>query len=306
MPNVLFINHPQKECGVHNYGVNVSNILKMGTSYSFIYLECSQAPEVLAVVQQYSPSHIVYNYHPSTLGWIRAMVPNIASRGIKQLAINHEPTLELPPGLTASISQDPSFVEHDNCYKTVRPIIQFAGTPYPQRTTISTFGFTFGNNDFVRAARTVNEQFDEALLRVNIPYAHFGDADGRSAREWDAKIRAVVTKPGIELLITHDFKTTPQLLDWLSESTLNIFAYQLSYGRGCSSTFDFALAVQKPVAITTSYQYKHFQSFLPEINFEHNALQSIIAKGAFPTDRLRDLWSNTNLRADYERILNAC
>jgi hypothetical protein len=54
-------------------------------------------------------------------------------------------------------------------------------------------------------------------------------------------------KPGILLLITHDFFSTNEILTFLQSNTMNIFLYDQMHGRGISSAIDYAISVKKPI-----------------------------------------------------------
>jgi len=169
---------------------------------------------------------------------------------------------------------------------------------------ISSFGFGFGNKGFGRIVKTVNDQFDEAIIRLHIPFAHYGDMDKQSIKNIYPGCYAEVKKTGIKLEITNDFYTDEQLLNFLSESTLNIFLYDEMLGRGLSSVIDYGLSVNVPLAISQSYMFRHIKMTQPSICYEDRTLPEIIASGPEILQPLRDQWSQANFIAKYEQILN--
>ena len=68
-------------------------------------------------------------------------------------------------------------------FKTGRLIPEYHNTfRLPQITTIGSFGFGTPNKGFEKLVSKVLGEFDEAVIRLNIPYADFGDSEGLNAR----------------------------------------------------------------------------------------------------------------------------
>ena len=90
----------------------------------------------------------------------------------------------------------------------------------------------------------MQEEFDEAVIRFNMPSADFGDKDGMRAQAIAEKCRQGLYKKSIRLDITHEFFNEEQLLDFLAGNSMNVFMYQDTGERGISSALDNALAVK--------------------------------------------------------------
>ena len=65
---------------------------------------------------------------------------------------------------------------------------------------------------------------------------------------------------------------------------------------------DYALAVQKPLAINKSSMYAHIVDAQPSICVEDNSLQNIIDNGFAPLQEKHDSWSNKNFIDTIEKI----
>jgi len=151
----------------------------------------------------------------------------------------------------------------------------------------------------------VQKEFETAVIKLNIPFAAFGDADGVGARSYAEQCRALVTQPGIELRITHDFLALDDLLTVLESNTINAFFYEQAAGRGLSSAIDWALAVDRPIAISESDLFRHVSSARPSIWIEHSSLKEIIQQGTGPLLPYKKEWTAENLCWDYERIVKS-
>ena len=205
------------------------------------------------------------------------------------------------------IGPDPTLLlSNPIVFKTGRLVPQHdKPQPVPEIPTIGSFGFGTAGKGFERLITKVQEEFDRAVIRLNIPFASFGDAGGEKARAIGEKCRALITKPGITLDLKHDFMGVDQLLDFLAQNSLNAFLYEYQNGRGISSVVDHALAVKRPLALTRSSMFRHVNGTRPPITVEDARLSDILARGFAPLARYAEEWTPENLRWDYERIVDA-
>ena len=339
---VLFVTHKQKVCGVHEFGISVANALKKSAKYEFIYAECSSPEELLAFVSKEQPHAIIYNYYCTTLPWVEKELLN--QLNIPSLGIMHEVSQEAADSADTSlfdyhIAPDPTLAtKNPIVFKTGRLIPKYTNefTP-PSVTTIGSFGFASHGKGFERLIIAVQEEFDDAIIRLHIPSGDFINAD---VKEVVQRCERLIVKPGIKLIATHEFLERPQLFDFLAQNTLNAFFYDRLDGRGISSTIEMALAVRRPIAITRSTMFRHVHSAYPPICIEGDAkltfiqeftmrykrrkylrlqggkfpaewllkpsssLKQIIANGIAPLERFYNQWTEPNLILDYERILD--
>lgn len=81
-------------------------------------------------------------------------------------------------------------------------------------------------------------------------------------------------KPGIKVIITHEFLSTPDILAFLKSTDLNIFLYDKMNGRGISSVIDYAISAKTPFAISDSYMFRNVYS--DDICLYKNTIHSCI------------------------------
>jgi len=346
---ILFISHTKKQCGVHEFGLSIAEAIKKSTKYSFVYAECSSPEELIATVEGVNPSAIIYNYYPSTMSWLEKSLT--ARFPIPQLGIMHECTQAAADAADTSlfdyhIAPDPTLAPvNPIVFKTGRVIPSYENRwPAPAVTTVGSMGFATQGKGFERLIIAVQEEFDEAIIRLHIPAGDFADT---SVADLVARCRALVSKDGVKLVTSHEFLEKEQLLDFLAQNTLNAFFYDKCEGRGISSAIENALAVRRPLAITRSYMFRHVLSnnssvAEPPICIEPDgdghisvkekiyirlkrqqysrttqnelplhwflkpqmSLKQIIENGVEPLLPFYDLWSELNLIKDYERILS--
>lgn len=303
MKSVLIVSHKQDQCGVFQYGYNTAKLLIDSKKYAFTLVPTAGLGDLVRAVKDYNPCAIIYNYHVSTLGWLNSTTYT-RFPGIKHLVIHHEPHQPVPEGHNGIISQDPTEPEDSGKYAALRPLHPFSALP-PENNipTIGSFGFGMAGKGFDRLVSRVCDEFSEANVRINIPFAFFGDAHGRHAMDWAKRSYAALTNPNVTLQVTHHWMDTNELLAFLASNDLNAFLYD-DMGRGVSSVLDFAISARRPLAITRSTMFRHVWSEFPDLTIEQNTLSSIMNLGVGPVAALYDKWQQPNFIANYERIID--
>ncbi|MEW6511319.1 MAG: methyltransferase domain-containing protein [Bacteroidota bacterium] len=310
LSSILFVSHAARRCGVHQFGLSTSAVLQGSRRYAFIYRECSSPAELSAAVEEVEPRAIIYNYTPVTLTWLnREVVQRIP---LPHVGILHEGTQRTADELDTDlfhyhIAPDPTLLLNNSIvYKTGRVIPSYRNrTPVPRIPTIGSFGFGIQGKGFDTVIRKVQEEFDRAVIRLHIPINDIVDRDGTQAAETAARCKALIAKPGIRLVLTHNFLSNAQLLDFLAGNTLNAFFYSTYEGRGISSVTDYALAVRRPLAISRSVMFRHLFDVRPSICIEDTSLRQIIKNGTAPLTEAAADWTAENLIWDYERIIDS-
>lgn len=333
MKRILFVSHKKAKCGVYEFGKSLIEVLKKSAHYDFVHLECSSMMELKEGISNYQPAAILYNYHPSVLPFLtkkvfpKLYVSNISSIQIPQIAIIHEITQAVADSSAAYrkkihlggasrlgnslfdfyIAPDPTLLlGNPLVYKTGRLIPAYKNNfPQPQIPTIGSFGFGTPNKGFDKIVDLVQQDFDEAVIRFNIPFADFGDKDGVNAKAIAEQCKNLIKKKGIQLKVTHDFHHRQSMLDFLAQNTINVFLYENTHGRGLSSTVDNALAVQRPIAVSDSIMFRHVFDAEPSVCVSKNSLHAIINNGFKPLQKYYNEWNAEQLLWEYERILHS-
>jgi hypothetical protein len=309
---VLIVSHREKQCGIYQYGANITRALQKSSRYAFAYAECTTQEELHQAVVQTNPSAIIYNYYPATMPWLTAAMTR--QYKVPQLGVMHEVTQReadeaTPEMFDYHLCPDPTLIEN-NPYvlKTLRLIPSYLNYQcLPERVTIGSFGFGFGDKGFERLVETVQQEFDEARIRLHIPFNPLCavDVKGRNfVLETTDRCRGLVFKPGIKLDINHEFLTKQELLDFLGSNTINAFFYDAHKDRGISSCIEYALAVQRPIAITRCGMFRHVSNVNPSICIEDSSLKQIIENGVAPLVPFYNDWSKEKFILNYEQILD--
>jgi len=307
-PKVLFVNSREKRCGVYQFGRRIGECLQRSQNYDFIYQEAGSWKDFRAQYQQFSPSAVIWNHVPATMPWLtgartlKVKAPN--------LSIVHEITQLRADSLQAGffdhyISPDPSLLlTNPVVSKTGRLVSRYNNTfPRPNVVTIGSFGFGVPGKGFDRLVAKVQEEFDEALIRLHITISAYGDdGEGSQAKKIAQACKDLVWKKGIKIEISHHTLTDKELLDFLAQNSLNVFLYDYLEGRGVSSVLDYALAVNRPVATTSSSMFRHMECH-QNLRIENRSLKELLAIDQRYFDSMAANWCEENLLWDYERIV---
>ena len=312
---VLFLNHKVTNCGVYQYGLRLYSILQKCTDIVYIYVEIDSADEYNNILTIYKNIRsIIYNYHNSTMSWLNNTT---IQHKVKNIGIPHESPKDL---FDIVCNIDPNEYENNSSifsiprpiYENVENIIE---TSYEYKNTIDdfiikytdmeipifgSFGFGFDNKGFEKIISIVNQYYDNAIIKLVIPIAHF-DPDLDRIYKIKTKCLNIPKKPGIELMISHEFFTNEQILKFLKTNTMNIFLYDMMSGRGISSAIDYALSVKKPIGISDSYMFRNIYS--DYICLYKNSITTCINNAEEYIYKFVDIYSHKKMISKFKKII---
>jgi FkbM family methyltransferase len=310
--NILFLNSKIQQCGVYQYGKRVCDILQNCKNINYIYKEIDNLNEYNGIISDNNINFIIYNYNQSTMPWLNEH--NI-QRIKKNIGIVHESPEHL---FDIIISIDPTIQETPNKFTIPRPLFEnindlllnyeastisinnfinkYTDTNIP---IIGSFGFGFANKGFDKIINMVNEQYDNAIIKLVIPKADF-DPNPNTVINMINKCNNITRKPGIELMIINDFFSNLDLLSFLKSNTINIFLYDEMNGRGISSVIDYAISVDKPIGISNSYMFRNIYN--DNICLYKTSIANCILNYEY-IKKFKHLYSNENLIEKFNNII---
>lgn len=311
-PRVLFINHRSRNCGVYQFGCLVVQSIAPSSAIDCHYREVDDEADFLLALDEVEPQVVIANYHPATMAWLtRAVVRRtvVPIAGIVHEFDHGNCFLAESDRFTYRILPDPTVVSRlPNVFSSPRVaphfLLDYALSPsLAPPVTIGSFGFASGGKGFEHIVRLVQDEFDEACIRFHIPSSEFADPDGARARETVEHCRALIRKPGISLLATHDFMDERALLGFLSTNSINVFLYEDQLGRGVSSVVDLAVAAGRPIAVSESRMFRALHAVAPASRIVDSSLRQILHAGPVEILAAKAAWSPVVLRGCYEEIV---
>lgn len=313
--NVLFLNHKIKACGVYQYGVRLYDILKKSSDINYIYKEIENYNEYCQTINENTYNAIFYNYHFMTMPWLNA---NNIRKDL--LNINTQHDLEEYSIFNITVRLDTTLKESPNKYNIPRPIYEnvdklletytiksnkfqkFIDYKKDSVPVFGSFGFADHRKGFDKVIQYINNTFDNAIIKILMPGARF------LAENLVTNIlntcSSIKLKPGIELLITHEFVENEDILMFLKSNDQNIFLYDHSHPHsGVSSVIDYALSVKKPIIISDSHWFRHIYS--DDICITKNNINHILEHSLAHVNKMCDLFSNKHLIDKIDTIIKS-
>lgn len=307
MKKILFISRKAERCGVADYGRRVNSALQKSSLFETHWAEIESAQEYVEWYNKVMPDLVLYNYYPVILPFVTdEFIAPI--RHIPHVTVYHEVGFAFSPNAIIDIDSTKEDKPEDNYFTSPRPLfedVNFKDFPPNEVPTIGSFGFGFPDKNFPKIAELVCSQFDKAKIRLNTPFATFGDAEGDRAKAEVEKMRQIIANSGknIELEVTHDFLEHEHLLNFLRQNDINIFLYDPHQTRSLSGSIDYALSVRKPIGISRSWMFRHINWVTPSIYVDERPLKDIIADGVEPLKPIYERHSNKALLEKYEYAL---
>lgn len=303
--NALFVNgSPEPACGVNQFGKNLYAILQDSANVYWQYCEPSTLGELRTFTAMPEPDVVLYNWQFNQGGFL-ADAPFIWL-GAKQYLVYHD--CAISDRFDGIFFADPTMTPRGKWHCIGRPIPTFNRVltvpPKSEAPIIGCHGFLGAWADQV--VHRVMQEFEYAVVRLNLPFSKYCDPDGAQAMTMAERCRnMVVNKPGITLQISHDFLPIEKLLDWLSANHLNCYIRPANMNwTGISSAPDFAIAVRKPLAVNKCNAFRHLHSCEPSICVEDRSLFEIIQTGASPLVPFRSKWCDPErIREQVESVL---
>ena len=284
---ILYVNPSNQECGIYQYGLRVFNALK---SYLPEWCDCEieyienydNVAYHIQMLTEIKPDVVLYSFNDTAMPFVKKYMQN-SDNTIKHIAISHEQeqvVIDNPGQFPEDwiggnifenwIGHDPTIsTNRSNVFNATRPILRSENRP----TVKTDDRIVFGNSGFghrrkmhYEIVQAIQHEYDEAVIRFNMPPSHFGDKHCVESRAIAEHCRSLIHKPGIELRVTYDLLETEQdLVDWMYGNDVNIYfsqqwdvPYQM---RGVNSSPDTALSTRRPLIVNWSSMTRHLTPY---------------------------------------------
>jgi hypothetical protein len=314
-PKVLIISNTERQCGIHQFGLDIFYALQKSKRCKFSYYEYDYKNHigVIAEMLRIRPDVVVYNQYMRKSPLVISSLCNLLH--IPIAGIFHEINqagVDSPPADTkwadAKIYPDPTLnIQHTSDSFTIGRIVPSylkSETKPNDIPIIGSFGFGFRDKGFDKIVQKVVDEYDEAMIRFHIPDNTVSDPSGAIRESVLSKcLELTEGRPGITLAVNTHYVPKQELLDALASNSLNCFYYDDDKDMGISSVIDLALAVDVPIAISKSGMFRHITR--PEILVKDNTFDDIIKFGTSYQESLRRKWGERRFVTGFEDIVFA-
>lgn len=220
----VLVSHKGERCGVYQFGLRLFEALSHGPQISWTYLECSGPDDLIPTLNEH-PQIILFNHVQSTMPWLLDTIPKIS--GSILFSVQHELHFNVtaqarPDPFHFLLCPDPTLFSSDPRIIGLPRFIPRPIEPRPSAPdvfTVGSFGFGTPGKGFEALCGLVNEQLDEAHIRINIPPHDTTEFTTQAEFERiSAGCRAAITKPGIALDLTSKFMSEANLLPFYARA----------------------------------------------------------------------------------------
>ncbi len=302
----LFINNKKAQDSIHESGIMVFNCLKLSDKYLLDYVEISEGENRTLPLGYH---FYFFNYHPSTMAWLDT------SKLKKLSGLVMAMILEVLPGDPFVMCPDNHFdgycvldptLKSDNkkVFAFPRPLDSFMKfEPYVEKDipVIGSFGFATKGKGFQHVVEAVNKEFDNAIVKINIPFGDFVP-DSEKYANYLGEMCKKKAKKGVEVLISHDYMSKTELIKWCGKNTLNCFLYDRNLP-GLAATTDQAITSGRPLSISENDTFRHILSYIPP--YPKLSLKESIDKSISWVKQMQHDWSPANFVLKFEHMLSA-
>lgn len=279
----------------------VYECLKISEKYDLDYLEVSENQRRISTAYDF----YAFNYHHATMGWLDArsvsQLPELKLTFVLETLRNNPFVLCPSDAFDVYCALDPTMnVMDKRVYGFPRPLESApALRPYQEQDIpiIGSFGFATQGKGFELVVEAVNQEFDRARIRLNIPFGTYADSQ---YAEHLVELCRRTAKEGIELSITHDYMDKDELIQWCGQNTLNCFLYNRNMP-GLSATTDQAISSGRPLSISTNETFRHIHPYIKP--YPLRSLRESIAQSPPEILRLQEDWKPRKFALRFEKVL---
>jgi hypothetical protein len=293
-------------------GSLLANVLKEHPIYHVEVIYTDSQSETLDKIASYMPDAIIFNFHPGVNPWMEKLNLRELYPHIKSLRIAYDDSINIAkkwnpyshPVWQYMLTYD-SFVEGSEfVFPTTHILPTAPSKPYEDKSipVIGWQGFPAPWKGVHRIAEQVQQEFDEAIIRLHMPDGFFTQQKNVYGPQIVAHVNSIITKPGIKLEVSNNWLDDQGIVDWLGQNTVNCYFYDYLDGAGMSGSIDYAMAARRPIAMTKSYQFRTYWDLSPTIIIENTTLKQIIANGTAPLEPIYKKFTKEQLWTDYTRI----
>lgn len=302
----LFVNCVKAQDSIFESGKMAFDCLVNSGKYSLDYLEISRNNSKIPTNYDF----YLFNYHLVTMAWldtstIKQLLPGVKLTLVLEVSPNDPFAMCSPNDFDGYCVLDPTLtLNQKNVFAFPRPLektdkpVSYEPKEIP---VIGSFGFATPGKGFEHVIDAVNKEFERAVVKINIPYATYADTMGEYAKSLSEMCKNKA-KDGVEVIVTHDFMSKSELIEWCGQNTLNCFLYDRNQP-GLAATTDQAITSGRPLITSKNNTFRHIQKYIKP--FPYQSLKEAIENTQPIIEQLQIDWSAEKFREKFEDVVNS-
>jgi hypothetical protein len=297
---ILFVNTPEPQCGVHQYGENLFAILATSQRHHAGIARPSSLESLRSAASEFGPDLCIYNWSPVIGGWMSAAPFDISKWS---LVVYHDGAVDAGR-FSGVLNSDCTAPRQGNNFPIGRPIPFWNAEAATTPRDVPWIGVNGFNGAWAQlAVSRILVEFESAVIRLHLPHGKY--TDPYRTDETIRQCLAICRNAGVTPELQCEFKPLPDLMKWLQQNDLNCYMRGSGWpGGGVSSVLDCALAVRRPIAVDHSHAFRHVHGLTPSIRVEDSSLKTIMANGTAPLQPLYERHDQKRVLADVEACID--
>lgn len=283
MKKVLFVNSKVPQDGLTDYGRRFNAIIQKSSKHKVKYVELMNVQNLDIQLSIFKPDIVIYNYHVMTFGNMQPFTTSKKGQ-FKQMMIYHEfgASLDVDGIIHVDSTKEDDLAK--KFFSMPRPVFDYVYDPVKNEVpNITSYGFGGYHKNFDKSVSLICEQFEKAKINFNIPKCYF-DYDINIRRNIINTCNKIVesSNKDIQINITEDFLEGKLLTDYLSKSDLIIFSHadrENANDLTLSASTDYAMEARRPIALSKSNMFRHFDKANPSVYTSERSLPEILESG---------------------------
>lgn len=300
----LFLNTEKAICSIYESGRMCYDCLIQSENYSLDYVELSVKNKEIFLDYDF----YIFNYHHVQMTWLDTklvkQLPGFKATIVLEVSQNNPFHYVSKDDFDAYLVLDPTCKHfQNNVYVFPRPleVAFFPITAYKvgEVPVIGTFGLSFADKGFDEVVKAVNEEFEAATIRINVPNSV--NITPQKVSDFKTLLTGLNLKDKIKVELSDHYFSKEELINWCAQNTLNIFLYNRLTESGLSTTTDQAIVSCRPLAISTNPTFRHIHKYIKP--YPYLSLKKSIESTIPLVKKMQEDWSPLNFVLKFEAVL---
>ncbi len=300
----LFLNTEKAICSIYESGRMCYDCLIQSENYSLDYVELSAENREIYLNYDF----YIFNYHWIQMRWLDTklvkQLPGFKATIVLEVSQNNPFHCVSKDDFDAYLVLDPTCKHFlNNVYAFPRPLevalYPIAAYKAGEVPVIGTFGLSFSDKGFDEVVKAVNEEFEAATIRINVPNSV--NVIPQEVSDFKALVAGLNLKDKIKIELSDHYFSKEELINWCAQNTLNVFLYNRRIGNGLSTTTDQAIASCRPLAISTNPTFRHIHKYIKP--YPYLSLKESIESTIPLVKKIQEDWSPRNFVLQFEAVL---
>ena len=300
----LFLNTEKAICSIYESGKMCFDCLVKSEIYSLDYVELSAINREIDLTYDF----YIFNYHFVQMRWLDTQLvkdlPGFKATIVLEVSQNSPFDCVSKDDFDAYLVLDPTCRHFlNNVYAFPRPleVSTYTSNEYEEGEApiIGTFGLSFLDKGFEEVVQAVNQEFDVATVRINVPNSP--NISNKSVNDFKSLLARLNLKKEIKIVLSDHYFDKEDLIKWCAQNTLNVFLYNRRIGNGLSTTTDQAIASGRPLSISTNPTFRHIHTYIEP--YPYLSLKDAITSTAPIVKKIQEDWSPAKFVSRFEEVL---